>query len=162
MLQSLRGELTDSPPLKKELWFATLSSSSSSVWPSGGKYKTRSFCWWTFASSPPSVTFHCKQVNQMIVTNEWRMHTISCSGSVSFSDVMSVLWIRNLSLHLAAVGGSSFLGCNITEGQSTGSSDGKRHTLTYQQHQHFRLVLFSLSLAARNRAILLSDYRRCQ
>lgn len=33
---------------------------------------------------------------------------------VSFSGVMVVLWIRNLSLHLVANGGSSFMACSMT------------------------------------------------
>ena len=34
--------------------------------------------------------------------------------SVSFSGVMVVLWIRNLSLHFVANGGSSFMACSMT------------------------------------------------
>lgn len=40
--------------------------------------------------------------------------TNSCRSLVSFSGVMRVLWIRNLSLHLVDKGGSSFIGCSIT------------------------------------------------
>ena len=47
-----------------------------------------------------------------VTTN--RKRTISCSVIVSFSGVITVLWIRNLSLHLAFGGGSSFIACNMT------------------------------------------------
>ena len=40
---------------------------------------------------------------------------MSCRGNVSFSCVMMVLWIRNLSLHFAPSGGSSFIACNTTK-----------------------------------------------
>lgn len=39
---------------------------------------------------------------------------MSASESCSLSGVMLVLWIRNLSLHLALSGGSSFIACSIT------------------------------------------------
>ena len=39
---------------------------------------------------------------------------MSCSDNVSFSGVIRVLCIRNLSLHLAARGGSSFIACSMT------------------------------------------------
>jgi hypothetical protein len=83
------------------------------------------------------------------------MLTISCSGRVSFSEVMSVLWIKNLSLHLAAVGGSSFKGCSITAGQVSQSRG--EHRPTHQRRQHSPLALFCRSLAARNRATWSSD-----
>lgn len=41
---------------------------------------------------------------------------MSCSGKVSFSGVMAVLWMRNLSLHFASSGGSSFIAWSMTEG----------------------------------------------
>lgn len=41
--------------------------------------------------------------------------TISGNGVFSLSAVMRVLSIRNLSLHIASSGGSSFKGCSVTE-----------------------------------------------
>ncbi len=42
------------------------------------------------------------------------VHTISCKERDSFSGVTMVLWIKNLSLHFAERGGSSFIACSIT------------------------------------------------
>lgn len=43
------------------------------------------------------------------------LRTISLREPVSFSGVISVLWMRNLSLHLVLRGGSSFIACSITD-----------------------------------------------
>lgn len=40
--------------------------------------------------------------------------TISARDRVSFSGVIVVLWIKNLSLHFAANGGSSFIAWSMT------------------------------------------------
>lgn len=42
------------------------------------------------------------------------LRTISLRGADSLSGVITVLWMRNLSLHLVLRGGSSFIACSIT------------------------------------------------
>ena len=78
-----------------------------------------------------------------------QVHTMSCRGSVSFSEVIRVLWIKNLSLHLAAVGGSSFIGCSMTRFNCIRHKQWSKvvvSTSTHLQHQHSLLALFFQNL----------------
>ena len=77
--------------------------------------------------------------------------------SVSFSGVMVVLWIRNLSLHFAANGGSSFMACSMTSPAPHNVNSPVGHTwrvstkrTTYHGPRHYDQVLPDLHSVSRS------------